>query len=322
MQALSNFHKARVLVIGDVMLDRYWWGQVTRISPEAPVPVVNLERSTSKPGGAANVALNAAALGANVKLVSAIGDDAAGDEMAAVLERRGLTTAGLQRVTGRRTSVKTRIIAHNQQVARVDSEQADELPEEHSQNILETIRLALPEIEVVIVSDYAKGTLGGDLLRDVIAAATEAGKQVLVDPKGKDYSKYAKATMLTPNKREAAEACKIEESDPQAVSIAGGRLLEEIDLENVLITEGEHGMTLFSRGAQPFHLDAVVHQVYDVTGAGDSVIACLGVALAAGASVQDACGLANAAGGISVQHVGTHAVTFDELTEVISLARN
>ena len=314
----ANFGKARVLVIGDVMLDRYWWGSVSRISPEAPVPVINLQRTTSMPGGAANVALNAASLGAKVKLISAIGDDAEGDELIAELERRGVSGDGLLRVHSRRTSVKTRIIAHSQQVTRVDSEQVEELAPEHSARLVELTRDLVSETDAVIVSDYSKGTLTGEVLRGVIDLSRDAARPVLVDPKGKDYRKYSGASILTPNRREAAEACKLEESDPDVVDKAGETILEEMRLEHVLITEGEHGMTLFGRGEEPFHLDASVHQVYDVTGAGDSVIACLGVALAAGATMRDACVLANAAGGISVQHVGTHAVTFQELQEELA----
>jgi D-beta-D-heptose 7-phosphate kinase / D-beta-D-heptose 1-phosphate adenosyltransferase len=310
---IDNFSNARVLVIGDVMLDRYWWGSVSRISPEAPVPVINLERTTSKPGGAANVALNAASLGAYVTLLSAIGDDAEGAELAASLVERGISTDSLVRIQGRRTSVKTRIIAHSQQVTRVDSEQVDQLSIESSEQLVLNVEESLQSVSCVIVSDYAKGTLPETVLRAVIDRANELEKYVLVDPKGKYYQKYSGATVLTPNRREAAEACKLEESDPDVVTKAGGTLLGECGLEHVLITEGEHGMTLFGNREEPYHLDASVHQVYDVTGAGDSVIACLGVALAAGLTMRKACELANAAGGISVQHVGTHAVTLDEL---------
>ena len=318
---IDNFEKARVLVIGDVMLDRYWWGSVSRISPEAPVPVINLEKTTAKPGGAANVALNAASLGASAILISAVGDDAEGEELAAALNGRGVDAGGLIRVPGRRTSVKTRIIAHSQQVTRVDSEQVDKLPAETLGSLVEAITGALPDVDAVIVSDYAKGLLTEELLRAVIDGANTLKKDILVDPKGKYYRKYSGATVLTPNRREAAEACKLEESDPEVVIKAGGSILDECELRHVLITEGEHGMTLFGRGEEPFHLNTSVHQVYDVTGAGDSVIACLGVAMAAGSPVREACTLANTAGGISVQHVGTHAVTIDELRTELGSSR-
>jgi D-beta-D-heptose 7-phosphate kinase/D-beta-D-heptose 1-phosphate adenosyltransferase len=300
-------------VIGDVMLDRYWWGSVSRISPEAPVPVINLERTSSKPGGAANVALNAAALGASVTLLSAIGYDPEGEELATALNSRGVSADSLIRVPGRRTSVKTRIIAHSQQVTRVDSEQVDQLSEDTSSLLLEHFNKALGTSDAVIISDYAKGTLSDDMLRMVIEKANILERHILADPKGKHYQKYSGATILTPNRREAAEACKLDESDPEVVRKSGETLLKECGLKHVLITEGEHGMTLFGNGNKPYHLDASVHQVYDVTGAGDSVIACLGVAMAAGVPVREACNLANAAGGISVQQVGTHAVTFEEL---------
>ena len=312
---IDNFVNTRVLVVGDVMLDRYWWGSVSRISPEAPVPVINLERTSSKPGGAANVALNAAALGADVTLLSAIGDDAEGEELAAALSSRGVSAESLIRVAGRRTSVKTRIIAHSQQVTRVDSEQSDQLSDDKAGLLLEFVEGALSTSDAVIISDYAKGTLTNDLLHTVIERANALGKHILADPKGKHYQKYSGVTILTPNRREAAEACKLDELDPEVVNKSGETLLRECSLKHVLITEGEHGMTLFGNGDEPYHLDASVHQVYDVTGAGDSVIACLGVAMAAGLSAREACKLANAAGGISVQHVGTHAVTIEELQE-------
>ena len=295
------------------MLDRYWWGSVSRISPEAPVPVINLERTTTKPGGAANVALNVASLGAKVTLVAAIGDDVEGAELSAALQDRGVSSASLVRVPERRTSVKTRIIAHNQQVTRVDSEQIEKFSDATSKELISGVIDAIPTADAVIISDYAKGTVTDDLLAAVFDDAEALNKHVLVDPKGKYYQKYSGATMLTPNRREAAEACKLEESDPDVVKKAGNILLQECGLKYVLITEGEHGMTLFGGGDEIHHLDATVHQVFDVTGAGDSVIACLGVGMGAGLSAREACELANAAGGISVQHVGTHAVTIDEL---------
>ena len=307
-----------MLVVGDVMLDRYWWGSVSRISPEAPVPVIDLQRTSSIPGGAANVALNAASMGAKGRLVAAGGDDADGDELINELRSRRVDVSGVLRVAGRRTAVKTRIIAHSQQVARVDREQKDGLDESAWRELIRHLEDAAEGCGSVIVSDYAKGTLTPDVLAAVRSVGDERACPILIDPKGKDYRKYAGATILTPNKREAAEACKLEEFDPSVVEKAGAELLSGLGLRHVLITEGEHGMTLFSAGEEPFHLDATVHQVYDVTGAGDSVIACLGVAVAAGIPVRDACVLANAAGGVSVQHVGTHAVTIDELREEIA----
>jgi D-beta-D-heptose 7-phosphate kinase / D-beta-D-heptose 1-phosphate adenosyltransferase len=310
---IENFSKAKVLVIGDVMLDRYWWGSVNRISPEAPVPVINLQRTTTMPGGAANVALNVASLGAEVRMLSSVGTDSAGDELVSVLEERGLSTNGVVRVSSKVTSVKTRIIAHNQQVTRVDSEETEGLTSEYTEQIFELARSWVTGTDAVIISDYAKGTLTEELLSQVIQLARDRSKPLLVDPKGKEYRKYAGASVLTPNRREAAEACKLEESDPKVVEKAGAILLKELGLQYVLITEGEHGMTLFEPGQDPLHLDASLHEVYDVTGAGDSVIACLGVALAAGATMREACVFANVAGGISVEQVGTHAVTLAEL---------
>ena len=200
----------------------------------------------------------------------------------------------------------------------MDSEQSYHLLQEESERLRELLLHKVPDFDAVIVSDYAKGTLTSDVLSTIFSSARASSAPVLVDPKGKDYRKYAGATVLTPNRREAAEACKLEESDPDVVARSGDALMSELGLEHVLITEGENGMTLFSKGSGPFHLDATMHQVYDVTGAGDSVIACIGVAVAAGLPIREACEMANAAGGVSVQHVGTHAVTLDELKEELA----
>lgn len=312
MKNLDSFKNARVLVVGDVMLDRYWWGTVDRISPEAPVPVVRLERTTAAPGGAANVAVNVAALGGTPVLIGCTGDDAEADELRASLREEGVVADHLIKIGSRRTTVKTRIVAHNQQVARIDSEDASTITEDESARVCESVSAALRQIDVAIVSDYAKGFLSRSVLSEVIKACKNAGKTVLVDPKGKDFSKYAGATILTPNRREAAEACKLDESHPEMVKTAGAILLRDFDFKNVLITEGEHGMTLLGTG-DAFHIDAAAHQVFDVTGAGDTVIATLGVAIAAGFDLRSSVELANTAAGISVGKVGASSVTAEML---------
>lgn len=317
MTSLNNFGKTRILVVGDVMLDRYWWGKVERISPEAPVPVITHQRTSSVPGGAANVAINVASLGGEAILVSVVGDDDEAVELAGVLDSSGVASKSLLRISRRKTAVKTRIIAHNQQVARLDVEDVSELTDDEEALILRSLESVIEATDLVLLSDYAKGTLTKLVIERLLKIAKQAGKPVLVDPKGRDFSKYRGATILTPNRLEAAEACGLDESSPELVRMAGELILRETGFAHVLITEGENGMTLFSQAEGPFHMDATARQVYDVTGAGDSVIACLGVAIAAGLDIRDACRLANIAGGISVQHVGTHAVTLETLKNSI-----
>jgi rfaE bifunctional protein kinase chain/domain len=319
MKGNDIFTNAKVVVIGDVMLDRYWWGSVTRISPEAPVPVIRLDRTTTAPGGAANVAVNITSLGAQAFLVGCVGTDDEAAQLKSALGNTGVTGEYLESISERRTCVKTRIIAHSQQVARVDSEETTELDEICSSKIRETLSTVLPAADLIIVSDYAKGTLSPAVLSAVFAAALELNKPVLVDPKGKDFSKYAGATVLTPNRREAAEACKLEESMNDMTNIAGGQLIDSFGFPNVLITESEKGMTLFRKGSEPHHYDAASHEVYDVTGAGDTVIATLGVAFAAGFDLPSAVELANTAAGIAVGQIGTAAITAGQLFDASSL---
>ncbi len=320
MDIYDKFSAVSILVIGDIMLDRYWWGDVKRISPEAPVPVVELKRSTFAAGGSANVAANIAGLGAKVTLVGATGDDGEADTLVELLTKNGIETKIIIRDPSRQTSVKTRVIAHNQQVIRLDNETTVAISPEIEETILANAAKALPAADLVIVSDYAKGLLTETLLAGVIAHAKAAEKPVIVDPKGKDYGKYAGASLITPNKREAAYACNLEMSTRDIVVTCGGELIKCFGFETVLITEGEDGMTLFQKGSDAFHIPAAAKSVYDVTGAGDTVIATLAVALAAGLSHKEAAHLANIAAGLVVEQVGTTAITRHMLESQI--ARN
>ena len=316
MTNIETFKQSRIFVIGDVMLDRYSWGTVDRISPEAPVPIVRLVRETVRPGGAANVAANAAALGAQVTLVGIVGDDNDAAELRSSIAELNIN-AHLIPSDGRRTIVKTRVLAHGQQIVRLDREDTKPLGNRDGADLLLAVTDRVDETDLVILSDYGKGTLDETLVAEIVRIFKDANKPVLADPKGKHFNKYAGATVLTPNRREAAEACKIEESDPDLVTKAGKSLLLEHSFENVLITESENGMTLFRAGDSSVHFDAAAHEVYDVTGAGDTVIGCLGVALASGIPIVEATRLANIAAGLSVQHLGTVAVSFDELAKEI-----
>jgi len=316
----KRFSNARVLVIGDVMLDRYWWGTVSRISPEAPVPVVSLDRTSLAPGGAANVAVNVRALGASVRLIGCVGEDVEAAQLRDALSERSVEADSLVSIDTRRTTVKTRLVAHNQHVVRIDSEDTAEIRDEETEALFEKISIEIPEADIVVLSDYAKGTLRPSLLTQVFGLSTNLGKPVLVDPKGKDFSKYLGASIITPNRREAAEACKLEDSHPRVVLDAGEALLDRYGFASVLITEGENGMTLFERG-DTFHVGAAAHQVFDVTGAGDTVISALAVGLASGLELRDAMELANTAAGIAVGNVGTVAVTLEMIHNALIASR-
>lgn len=316
----SRFSDARVLVIGDVMLDRYWWGNVTRISPEAPVPVVRLDRTSTAPGGAGNVAVNISALGASTSLIGCVGKDEEASQLRNALAQRSVTADKLMTCASRRTTVKTRIVAHNQHVVRIDSEDTWDVSEGETGALIEMIAEAIPLADIVVLSDYAKGTLSPALLFRVINLCREHDKPVLVDPKGKDFSKYKGASIITPNRREAAEACKLDEFHPRVVNEAGEALLDRYGFAAVLITEGENGMTLFEKG-DTFHVESTAHQVFDVTGAGDTVISALAVGLASGLTIRDAVKLANTAAGIAVGNVGTAAVTISMIQDVLVTSR-
>jgi D-beta-D-heptose 7-phosphate kinase/D-beta-D-heptose 1-phosphate adenosyltransferase len=308
MDIVSKFKNVRVLVVGDIMLDRYWWGGVTRISPEAPVPVVALKDTTSAAGGAANVAANVSALGASPILLGCIGKDAEADELAAVLEKANILHDNVVKVSSKKTTVKTRIVAHGQQIVRVDQENIEPLFESDQQQVRNAFLRAIAEVDAVAISDYAKGLLTVELLDEMIAASKERGLPTIVDPKGRDYDRYRGATLLTPNRHEAALACNLDDIGKPVVNIAGEKLLSELDLDGVLITEGEDGMTLFQKAQDPIHLAASAREVYDSTGAGDTVIAALAVSLGAGLVLADAAKISNAAAGLVVEKVGTATV--------------
>ncbi|HEY0544539.1 MAG TPA: D-glycero-beta-D-manno-heptose-7-phosphate kinase [Pyrinomonadaceae bacterium] len=317
LEIIDSFHRVVVLVVGDVMLDRYWWGSVHRISPEAPVPVVRLEHSTLAAGGAANVAANIAGLSARPLLVGLIGEDEGGRELPGVLGKAGVSPAHLWRLEGRATTLKTRIVAHNQHVVRIDHEHATPITEIESEQIGAKIIELMPSAHVVVLSDYAKGLLGNSLLRAVIAEARRLQMPVLVDPKGRDYGRYAGATMLTPNRFEAAHVCGMDASDQAATEAIGAQLLSQLEVNAFLITQGEDGMTLFRRDEEPLHLSALARDVYDVTGAGDTVISTLSLALGAGADLAAAARLANMAARLAVEQVGTTIITLEMLRRAI-----
>ena len=301
------------------MLDRYWWGSVNRISPEAPVPVVILEKTSVAAGGAANVAANVVGLGAKTFLVGVVGDDLEAENLAEILKKSNISDEYLIHLENRQTSVKTRIVAHSQQVVRLDQENTTAISELEAEKVFKKIEKIIVKSDIVIISDYAKGFLVEKLLLRLITKCKKEKKKILVDPKGKDYTKYKGATLLTPNKKEATDACGLEEGESDAVEKAGKILLENISTESVLITQGEKGMTLFQNDGSNHRFDALARKVYDVTGAGDTVIATLAVAIGAGLDFFEAAKIANIAAGLVVEQIGTTAITQkmieDELLE-------
>ena len=303
---LPNFENARVLVVGDIMLDRYWFGEVSRISPEAPVPVVHVSRTEERPGGAANVARNIAALGAKASLLSVAGKDEAGDRLAQLLQNEKVNVV-LHRDAGLDTTIKLRVIGRQQQLLRIDFETSPS--HEVLLSKLADFERMLADADVVILSDYGKGGLTH--IRQMIESANRAGKPVLVDPKGDDYGRYHGATLLTPNRSEFREVAGSWKSDEELVRKAQ-QLRGELDLKALLVTRSEEGMTLY-REEGVVHEPALAREVYDVSGAGDTVIATLGVMLASGAGFPDAVRVANLAAGIVVGKLGTAVVSHEEL---------
>jgi rfaE bifunctional protein kinase chain/domain len=302
----------RLAVIGDIMVDRFLWGRCDRISPEAPVPVVRVQRETLKLGGAANVAANLKALGVEVGLVGVCGDDPAGASLHGLLGDLGLADDGLVHLADRPTTLKTRLIAQNQQVVRADMEDDRPLDREQAAQVLARLR-ALGPVAGIVISDYGKGLLTDALLTQVIAHGRQGGGVVVVDPKKGDYAQYRGVTSLTPNQREAELACAMTIHDEATLIQAGHQLCARTAAACVLITRGEHGMSLFLSDGTVHHLPTEATDVYDVTGAGDTVIAVYTAALAAGADHRTAAGLANHAAGLAVREVGTVAVGRREL---------
>lgn len=307
MTVLPEFDNAKVLVVGDVMLDRYWFGDVNRISPEAPVPVLKVERVEERPGGAANVARNIAALGAQATLLSVVGDDEAGACLEKLLNEHNNLTSLLHRDSSISTIIKLRAIARHQQLLRLDFE----TPPSHEvlNAALEDFRVQLPLADVVILSDYGKGGLAH--IAEMMRLARACGKPVLVDPKGDDYTRYCGATLLTPNRSEFREVAGNWKSEAE-LGAKAEKLRKELQLEALLVTRSEDGMSLY-RANEILHEPAQSREVFDVSGAGDTVIATLAVMLASGAGFPDAMRIANRAAGIVVGKLGTAVVSREEI---------
>lgn len=301
------------LVVGDLMLDRYLIGEVERISPEAPVPIVRLKNQYERVGGAANVAANLAKLGIATRIAGCIGNDVDGQILLKMMEQNGIASPCILQSAQRPTTTKTRILGGHQQMMRVDQESREPISDTETQKML---GLVLAQLEqnpaIVLLSDYAKGVLSKTLCEQVIQRCRALGIPVLVDPKGLDYSKYRGATALTPNKRETAEVCKIDAKDEPALLAAAADLRAALSLDFLAVTRGEEGISIIE-AEQTQHIPASAKQVFDVSGAGDTVIATLAAGLIVGMSHADALQLANIAAGIVVGKVGTVPISFDEL---------
>ncbi len=304
---IPSFDGARVLVVGDVMLDRYWHGATSRISPEAPVPIVHVGQSEERAGGAANVALNTAALGVNTHLLGVTGDDEPANLLETLLTGAGITCA-FQKISDTPTVTKLRVISRHQQLIRLDFE--DGFAAINTDSLLQEYRQQLENCDVVVLSDYGKGTL--TQIEAFIVAARAAGKPVLVDPKSEDFTAYSGATLITPNMVEFEQVVGPCENEQDLIEKSAA-LMERQDLEALLVTRGEHGMTLLRRNEPELHLPTHAREVFDVTGAGDTVISVLAAALAAGEDLPSATALANLAAGIVVGKLGTASVSVPEL---------
>ena len=318
---LGRFARVRVLVVGDLMLDQFVFGQVDRISPEAPVPVVHVSREELRPGGAGNVVSNVRALGGRAAACGLVGRDTAGDRLRRALEEAGASTSGILASRERRTTQKTRIIAHQQQVVRLDHEDGGPPSASDARRVRDVVLRQLARADVLVVSDYGKGVVGRELLGALAEARRRRPFTWLVDPKRANFPHYRRASLIKPNRDEAVQASGIDIRDAASLRAAGERLLARWEAESVLISQGEGGMALFKYGPRGGvmveEFPTVARQVFDVTGAGDTVLATCALALGAGGSLEEATVLANHAAGVVVGRVGTATTTTAELRAAI-----
>jgi len=317
-KGIDNFGKSMILVIGDIMLDRFIWGNVSRISPEAPVPVVEVERETIMLGGAANVVNNLVSLGGNVMMCGIVGDDSTGEQIISKLNELDVDTTGIAIEHDRPTSVKTRIIAHAQQVVRYDRETRDSLNPETTKSILDFIHDQRDKLAAIIVSDYGKGVVTRELMEGVKELMSARDLPLAVDPNVKNFPLYEGVTIITPNHSEAQEVAGIDIVDEESLRRVGEKLLQSFRCRALLITRGKDGMTLFEEEGRVTHIKSIARKVYDVTGAGDTVIATLTLGIAGGLDMKSAAYLSNLAAGIVVGEIGTSTVKIDNLKELIA----
>lgn len=315
---VEALHGKRVLIVGDVMLDEYVWGEVRRISPEAPVPVVTIQQRTYRPGGAGNVAANIASLGGTPVLIGVVGQDSMGSQLELALSEMKMETADiLIPLSDRPTTVKSRVVAHNQQILRLDTETNLPISEQVEDAILAWAGQHVGRVDVCVISDYAKGMMTDRVCRGIIEKAIDHRVPIVVDPKGHDYRKYAGATVVTPNIHEAIDDYDGSRTTNLDLDQRVAHLLGLLAGASILVTQGAQGMSLYRHGRHTIHIPANARNVFDVTGAGDTVVGTLALALAAGASLEQAACLANFAAGVVVGKLGTAIVARDELLEAI-----
>jgi D-beta-D-heptose 7-phosphate kinase/D-beta-D-heptose 1-phosphate adenosyltransferase len=316
-KTVANFKKANVLVIGDLILDEFLWGDVSRISPEAPVPVVWVKRESFMPGGASNVANNIKSLGANTFIAGVIGDDERGAILKGELDQKGIDTCGIIVDESRPTTLKTRVVAQHQQVVRIDKENVSALSDAMILRIINYTKSVMDKLDAVIIEDYGKGVITPRLLKEIVPLAKRHNKIISVDPKEEHLKYYQGITLITPNNHEASKAVGFQIKDAATLKKAGAEMLKKFKCKIALITLGENGMAVFQKDKPMRHIPTVAQEVFDVSGAGDTVIACYTLALASGADPVQAAHISNCAGGIVVGKVGIAVVSPGELLKKI-----
>ena len=321
-KVLTSAKNVSVLVLGDVMLDQYIYGTIDRISPEAPVQVVNWREQRSGLGGAANVANNLAQLGCHVFLAGVVGSDATAEELLNTARAMGINTAGVVTDADRPTTLKTRVIAHRQQVIRIDREGGSQISDGSAKVLLDRVRKYIPSVDGIILSDYAKGVLRSDFCASVIQAGSSNHKRVLVDPKGDDFRKYRGAFLLTPNKAELGRATQLPVRNEDEIRAAIACLFSQTECEAILVTRSEEGMSLYTRTGSETHIQTEARDVFDITGAGDTVISMIARVFFAGQDLETAARLANIAAGIKVGKFGAAAVSVEEISAAIRQREN
>jgi rfaE bifunctional protein kinase chain/domain len=319
LEIINNFSKAGVLVVGDIMVDHFIWGKVSRISPEAPVPVVDVQKDSILLGGCANVLNTIYAMGGKVYVAGVVGADNIGERLLAELRQRKIETDGIIVEKGRSTTLKTRIVAHGQQIVRFDKESRKPIPQSSIDKILGYVKLLHKKIGTIVISDYSKGVISKKLIEGIKEIIKDSQIYICLDPKHSDFSIYDGVHIITPNHHEAQRAAGMEITDENDLLRLSDALLTKYDFQALLITRGEEGMSLFERGQKNTHtfFPAQAKEVYDVTGAGDTVIGVLALGLAARASLKEATCLANLAAGIVVGKAGTATVSQEELMQML-----
>lgn len=319
IEIIDNFSKKTIFIVGDIIMDQYIWGKVTRISPEAPVPVVDTEEEDFLLGGAANVLNNIVSLGSKVLICGVVGHDEIGKKIIHELRTRGIDTGGIIVESNRPTTLKTRIIAHSQQVVRYDREKRDEINNSTIEIIKGYLKDRLSEIDALIISDYRKGVITKGLVSEIVSLVNSKGLPVVADPKVGHFDLYKGLTLITPNTLEASTGSGIAIVDERSIERAGRSLIEKLKCKAVLITRGEEGMALVEDNGEVTYIPTVAKKVFDVTGAGDTVIGVMTLAIASGATMKEAAMIANHAAGIVVGKVGTAVVETEELKKSLQI---